>query len=125
MSRRRSSQNSDRSRSEKTYSPDGISKVTSGITPIDERPQKKRRNKRRRATVQNHIEGEEVVDIAEDEARALNEQINAEHREARPKKRAGTTGQPGYRKNYVKMNANRVKPNELSEQSFNDQAFLS
>ena len=81
-----------------------------GMLPIDERP--KRRYKKRRgkgASLAPEATEEQIGAADEDAAAEINEQLVSEQADSRPKKRAGTTGQPGARKNYVRTNANRTK----------------
>jgi hypothetical protein len=86
-----------------------------GMLPIDERPKRRYKKKRAKggllamAEPTDVQEQEQLGGADEEAANEINEQLASEQTESRPKKRAGTTGQPGARKNVLRMNVNRTK----------------
>jgi hypothetical protein len=84
------------------------------MLPIDERPKRRYKKKRAKGGVMAAAEPtdaqeQELGEADEEAANEINEQLASEQTESRPKKRAGTTGQPGARKNVLRMNVNRTK----------------
>jgi len=85
------------------------------MLPIDERPKRRYKKKRAKgglmavAEPTDAQEEEQLGEADEEAANEINEQLAIEQTESRPKKRAGTTGQPGARKNFLRMNVNRTK----------------
>jgi len=91
------------------------------MLPIDERPKRRYKKKRAKGGLMavaeptentNNVvsqEEEQLGEADEEAANEINEQLAIEQTESRPKKRAGTTGQPGARKNFLRMNVNRTK----------------
>ena len=76
------------------------------MNPIDERPRKRKGKKRKN---QNQTEQEDFSLVQQQTVNELNQQLMFDQQSEEipiPKKRAGTTGQPGSRKNYIKMNMN-------------------
>ena len=85
-----------------------------GMLPIDERPKRRYKKKRAKGGVMavaepTDAQEQELGEADEDAANEINEQLASEQTESRPKKRAGTTGQPGARRNILRMNVNRTK----------------
>lgn len=85
------------------------------MLPIDERPKRRYKKKRAKGGLTAAVEPtdaqaeEQLGEADEEAANEINEQLAIEQTESRPKKRAGTTGQPGARKNFLRVNANRTK----------------
>ena len=85
-----------------------------GMLPIDDRPKRRYKKKRAKgllavAEPTDAHEQEQLGEADEEAANEINEQLASEQTESRPKKRAVTTGQPGARKNILRMNVNRTK----------------
>ena len=85
------------------------------MLPIDERPKRRYKKKRAKGGLTAAAEPtdtqqqEQLGEADEEAANEINEQLAMEQTGSRPKKRAGTTGQPGARKNLLRMNVNRAK----------------